>query len=171
MNNMRVLKIGCLSLVIMNFLAILLFFGYVYIRSTYGAVGVYCFEGHKCFTVWNRPGSEVYVIAGEWRKRTFLNDDYLWLYISDYEVDRYVSIILAKDSSLIVNFSEAIDCYRYRSRSGALKLYRDNVSYYDSLYTQPSGAYREYRPEVCWMTIDVVGPRLMWGRCVEKIED
>jgi len=167
---MKVLRIGCLSIFIMNFLFILLFILYLFINSQ-DDVGIYCFEGDKCFTVVARPCREIYVIAGEWRERTLPHDNYLWLYITDYEIEYDIDVLLAKDSSLIVRFSQTIDCYRYKSRSGALKVYRDNASFYDSLYTQPSERYRVYRPEVCRMIIDVRGPRLLWGKCVERIED
>lgn len=160
-----------LSVITFLLLSIFILVFYLYIHFTHGGYKVFCFSGSRCFTVWQLPCGVVHVIAGEWRERTLPRDNYLRLYITDYEIEYDIDVLLAKDSSLIVRFSQTIDCYRYKSRSGVLKVYRDNAGFYDSIYTRPSEGYPEYRPEVCRMIIDVRGPRLLWGKCVERIED
>jgi len=163
----KVLRIGCLVVIALVGGVFLYIVGHVVIRFTYGASDIFCFTGHRCFTVWQRPGGEAYVIYGEWKKWKRPKDNYLRLRGMRGYADWLITVILSDDGHLIVEHDErlAVEC---KSSGGYIRSYLDNKSLYDSLYkTRDEYGRRVYKRDVCIIYVDMAGAIFHGGTCVE----
>lgn len=114
----------------------------------------YCLSGSKCVTVWKTGRKSVCIILGKYKGAKTPSDDYIKLHNLTNMADWYVDVIFTKDGNLLIDVEN--NCkVTYQSSSGMVKLFNDNKSLNDSLYTYFDGKYRRYKNDVEYISIDI----------------
>lgn len=109
----------------------------------------YTFPEDKHITVWKCRDQECYLIFGKYCSMKKPSDDYIKF--TSMSVD-FADIIYVEGGKIIVNIEEGVKC---QSFSGSIRLYSEDKSLNDSIYTYLNGKYRCYKTDVEYVSLNI----------------
>lgn len=141
----------------MKIIVLIFVFSFIIIINGCKSDGVrtfYCVSEDKCVTVWKTGNESVFILLGKHKSSKIPTDDYIKLKNMTNMADWYVDVIFTEDGNFLIDVENNI-IVAYQSSSGLMKLFNDNKTLNDSLYTYFDGKYKRYKNEVEFISIDI----------------
>lgn len=120
-----------------------------------GVRSFYCLSEDKCVTVWKTGNDSAFIILGKYNRKKTPSDDFIKLIDITNTIDWYASVIFTKDDKLLIDVVDDSKKVINQSSKGIIKLYNNNKTLNDSLYTYFDGKYRRYKKDVEYISLNI----------------
>jgi len=119
-----------------------------------GVRSFYCLPNNKCVTIWKTESKKALIILGKYEDSKRPSDNYVELFDITNMVDWYADVIFVSGDSLIVDVGNngKVICH---SSQRNVRLFSDNKTLNDSLFTYFDGKYRKYKNHIEYLSINI----------------